>query len=90
MEMSEAFTTVFQRQCGRNTRDLLYKGKKGIVIKPTSSPAESRGLLAGGGGGGGGGGGLLDLKSKSPIFPRAGGGRGRGSKLLVYYVYDTY
>ena len=83
MEMSEALTTVFQRQCGRNTRDLLYKGKKGIVIKPTSSPAESRGLLAGGGG-------LLDLKSKTPIFPRAGGGRGRGNKLLVYYVYDTY
>ena len=83
MEMSEALTTVFQRQCGRNTRDLLYKGKKGIVIKPTSSPAESRGLLAGGGGG------LLDLKSKSPIFPRAGGGRGCGNKLLVY-LYDTY
>ena len=80
MGMSGALTTVFQRQCGRNTRDLLYKGKKDIVIKPTSSPRRVTGAFSGG---------LLDLKSKSPIFPRAGGRWGRGNKLIVYYVYDT-
>ena len=72
MEMSRDLTKVLPRQCGRNTRGLLYIGKKGCemkrhqaggggtaVVLPMSSPRRVAAFSRD----------LLDQKSKSLLFP---------------------
>ena len=79
MEMSGALTKVLPRQCGVNTRGMLYIGKKGSEMKrwqavgenssgftkllPTSSPRRV-GLLAG----------ICLTKSQSPRYAPGLGG----------------
>ena len=78
MEMSGALTKVLSRQCGGNIRDLLYIDKKGSEMKNSRlrgkivqissgfTNEQSPQLWAFSGD-------LLDQKSKSPLFPGAGG-----------------
>ena len=76
VEMSGALTNVLPRQCGGNTRGLLCIDKKGSEMKNS----RLRGKTASSGftneqspQGRTFSGNLLDQKSKSPLFPRAGG-----------------
>ena len=79
MEMCGALTKVLPRQCGGNTRGLLYIDKKGSEMKNSRLRGKTVHISSGftneqSPQGRAFSGDLLDQKSKSPLFPRAGWG----------------
>ena len=78
VEMSGALTKVLPRQCRGNTRGLLYIDKKGSEMKNSRLRGKKVQISSGftnqqSPQGRAFSGDLLDQKSKSPLFPGAGG-----------------